>query len=92
MVEEVYASVMESIKGAKTDERLSADFYTPSYGITKLTDVPFTKSKDGAAIVNNDPVISDKIRRLIDSYDIFRDKSIVPIPEKYKMRIDLVDG
>ena len=56
----------------------------------KLTDVPLVKFKDGVIIVNLKFVIGDKIRQLINSYNIFRDKGIVLISEKYKMRINFI--
>lgn len=74
------------------EKPLKPEYYTPSYGITKPIDVPAIKSKAGVSVGNVDSDIALKFKDLVDKYDIFRDRGIIPMPEDQKMKVDFVDG
>ena len=44
------------------------------------------------SVYNNDPLFANKVRALLDKYNVFRDRGIVPILEEQKIRINLVNG
>lgn len=74
------------------ESEVTRDAYTPGYGIAKPTDIPFRKSKAGVSICDTDPDFARRIATLIDKFDIFRNRGIVPMAEEDKLRVDLVDG
>jgi len=68
------------------------EYYTPSYGIEKVDDLPAIKASAGVSICNKDPEFAEQVKALLDRYDVFRDRGIVPMAEDQKLRIPLVDG
>ncbi len=65
---------------------------TPSYGINKPDNLPRILSKAGVSVCQADPDLAGKVVALLDRFDVFRDRGIVPMPDDQKMRIELVDG
>jgi hypothetical protein len=75
-----------------TKENFRTEFHTPSYGVEKPESLPFIKSAAGVSICNTNPEYAQRVKALIDRYEVFRYKGIVPMQEGQKMRIDLVEG
>ncbi|KAL0938012.1 uncharacterized protein CTRU02_207743 [Colletotrichum truncatum] len=64
----------------------------PDYGISKPDDVPMILSKHGVEIRDFDKEFAQQLRKILDRYDIYHNKGIIPLPDEERMRIDLVDG
>nr|XP_036574226.1 uncharacterized protein CTRU02_15808 [Colletotrichum truncatum]XP_036588805.1 uncharacterized protein CTRU02_00852 [Colletotrichum truncatum]KAF6780623.1 hypothetical protein CTRU02_15808 [Colletotrichum truncatum]KAF6800447.1 hypothetical protein CTRU02_00852 [Colletotrichum truncatum] len=64
----------------------------PDYGISKPDDVPMILSKHGVEICDFDKEFAQQLRKILDRYDIYHNKGIIPLPDEERMRIDLVDG
>lgn len=64
----------------------------PSYGLGKPTNLPSIKTKAGVSVCIVNKNLSGDMATLLEKYDVFRDKGIVPMPDHMKMKINLVDG
>jgi RNase H-like domain found in reverse transcriptase/Reverse transcriptase (RNA-dependent DNA polymerase)/Integrase zinc binding domain/Chromo (CHRromatin Organisation MOdifier) domain len=85
-------------KGAvKADEDIErpdpvAGDRVPSYGIEKPDKLPAKKSKFGVSVYDGGNNLTDKMIALLDRYDVYHDRGVIPMPEESKMKINLVDG
>ncbi|KFH40526.1 hypothetical protein ACRE_087810 [Hapsidospora chrysogenum ATCC 11550] len=70
----------------------AVDDNIPSYGISRLENIPYIKNKFGVCIANTNPAAAQKLRELTDKFDIYHDKGILPMPDDMRMRVDLADG
>ncbi|KAK4242962.1 hypothetical protein C7999DRAFT_18602, partial [Corynascus novoguineensis] len=51
------------------------------YSIEKPDDLPFIKSKTGVSVYSKDTIFAEKVKALLDKYNIFYDRGIVLMPE-----------
>lgn len=58
----------------------------------RSTDVPEIETKAGVHICASDAVKAEEVKSLLESFDVWRDRGILPLRPDQRMRIDLVDN
>ena len=63
-----------------------------SYRIQRPNNLPFKCSKHGISVCIADKELAKKMIALLNKYDIYYDRGIIPMPKEIKIRIDLIDS
>lgn len=64
----------------------------PNYGLNKPLDVPCIKSSHGVSIAAEDAKDAAKLKEVIEEFDIYHDRGIIPMQEEEKMKIPFAEG
>jgi len=87
--EELFQPTHEEIDRAES----RPEFATPEYGFSRpKKDENTIRSTAGACISNKDPKFAAQMKALVDRFDIFSSRGLVPLPDDMKLKVQLVEG
>lgn len=76
----------------QTEDPIPSKVATPSYGISRPENVQSIKTKEGVSVGATNTLFAANVVKLAESFDIWRDRGVAPMPDDLKLRVDLVEG